>query len=207
MPPLKVVSEFQPTGDQPQAIAHLARGIQEGMKHQVLLGVTGSGKSLGYDEPVFIVKRQGGTVTQRVMAMGPLIDQALAEHESRQEGESQVIDFPTADTAYYTLSFDPATCQAALRPISAFTRHQAPPTMYRVQTACGRQATFTGDHNLWVLRDGQLTLIETADAKPTDYIPVPEKLLTQSHLTEINLLDLFQAQQNKLFVQANLSRH
>jgi excinuclease ABC subunit B len=45
MPPIQVVSEFQPTGDQPQAIAQLASGVQQGMKHQVLLGVTGSGKT------------------------------------------------------------------------------------------------------------------------------------------------------------------
>ncbi len=45
MPPFKVVSEFQPTGDQPQAIAGLANGLREGMRHQVLLGVTGSGKT------------------------------------------------------------------------------------------------------------------------------------------------------------------
>lgn len=36
---------FQPTGDQPQAIEKLTRGIEEGQKHQVLLGVTGSGKT------------------------------------------------------------------------------------------------------------------------------------------------------------------
>ncbi|GIV76267.1 excinuclease ABC subunit B [Litorilinea aerophila] len=45
MPPFQVVSDFQPTGDQPQAIARLAEGIQRGLKHQVLLGVTGSGKT------------------------------------------------------------------------------------------------------------------------------------------------------------------
>ena len=45
MPPIQVVSEFQPTGDQPQAIAQLAQGVREGMREQVLLGVTGSGKT------------------------------------------------------------------------------------------------------------------------------------------------------------------
>ncbi|WP_343485749.1 excinuclease ABC subunit UvrB [Allomuricauda sp. d1] len=41
----KVVSEFKPTGDQPQAIAQLVKGIDEGDPHQTLLGVTGSGKT------------------------------------------------------------------------------------------------------------------------------------------------------------------
>jgi excinuclease ABC subunit B len=40
-----VVSAFEPTGDQPTAIEKLSRGIQEGFRHQTLLGVTGSGKT------------------------------------------------------------------------------------------------------------------------------------------------------------------
>lgn len=45
MPDLKVVSEYQPAGDQPQAIDKLARGLENGLRAQVLKGVTGSGKT------------------------------------------------------------------------------------------------------------------------------------------------------------------
>jgi excinuclease ABC subunit B len=41
----KVVSEYQPTGDQPEAIIQLAEGIERGDRFQTLLGVTGSGKT------------------------------------------------------------------------------------------------------------------------------------------------------------------
>ncbi len=41
----QVVSDYQPKGDQPQAIEKLAKGIENGEKHQTLLGVTGSGKT------------------------------------------------------------------------------------------------------------------------------------------------------------------
>ena len=41
----KLHSEFKPTGDQPQAIEDLVKGINEGKKFQTLLGVTGSGKT------------------------------------------------------------------------------------------------------------------------------------------------------------------
>ena len=41
----KLVSEYKPTGDQPQAIEYLSKGIEEGKKFQTLLGVTGSGKT------------------------------------------------------------------------------------------------------------------------------------------------------------------
>lgn len=45
MPAFKIESPFKPTGDQPQAIEQLVEGINDGEKHQVLLGVTGSGKT------------------------------------------------------------------------------------------------------------------------------------------------------------------
>ena len=45
MPKFEVVSEYQPSGDQPQAIDALASGFENGLKEQVLLGVTGSGKT------------------------------------------------------------------------------------------------------------------------------------------------------------------
>jgi excinuclease ABC subunit B len=41
----KLVSDYTAQGDQPQAIEHLVRGLREGASHQVLLGVTGSGKT------------------------------------------------------------------------------------------------------------------------------------------------------------------
>jgi len=41
----KLVSPFKPTGDQPRAIQQLVAGLQENLRHQVLLGVTGSGKT------------------------------------------------------------------------------------------------------------------------------------------------------------------
>ncbi len=41
----ELVSKYQPQGDQPQAIEKLVKGIQEGRKHQTLLGATGTGKT------------------------------------------------------------------------------------------------------------------------------------------------------------------
>ena len=45
MPKFEVVSEYTPSGDQPEAIAALAAGIENGLDEQTLLGVTGSGKT------------------------------------------------------------------------------------------------------------------------------------------------------------------
>jgi excinuclease ABC subunit B len=43
--PFELHAPYQPTGDQPQAIAEMVSGIQRGMRHQVLLGATGTGKT------------------------------------------------------------------------------------------------------------------------------------------------------------------
>jgi len=45
MPPFKIVSDFGMTGDQPQAVDALVRGVESGLNKQTLLGVTGSGKT------------------------------------------------------------------------------------------------------------------------------------------------------------------
>ena len=44
----KLHSEYKPTGDQPQAIEYLSKGVMEGKKYQTLLGVTGSRKNIYY---------------------------------------------------------------------------------------------------------------------------------------------------------------
>ena len=45
MPEFKLVSDFKPTGDQPQAVYRLVSGVDRGYRYQTLLGVTGSGKT------------------------------------------------------------------------------------------------------------------------------------------------------------------
>lgn len=42
----KLHSEYKPTGDQPNAIEYLSKGIEDGKKYQTLLGVTGSRKNI-----------------------------------------------------------------------------------------------------------------------------------------------------------------
>ena len=45
MEEFELVSKFEPTGDQPQAIDKLVEGLNDGLRYQTLLGVTGSGKT------------------------------------------------------------------------------------------------------------------------------------------------------------------
>jgi len=53
----KLRSNYQPRGDQPAAIDQLVRGVEAGEKHQVLLGVTGSGKTFTMAKVIDAVNR------------------------------------------------------------------------------------------------------------------------------------------------------
>ncbi len=62
MATFKLHNEFQPAGDQPKAIENLSRGLQEGKRHQTLVGVTGSGKTFTaanviaqFDKPALVI--------------------------------------------------------------------------------------------------------------------------------------------------------
>ncbi len=57
MPEFKVFSDFQPTGDQPEAIEQLIQGLNDGVAHQTLLGATGTGKTYTVAKVVETVQR------------------------------------------------------------------------------------------------------------------------------------------------------
>ena len=57
MPEFKLHSEFQPTGDQPQAIEQVVAGLKKGYRHQTLLGATGTGKTYVMAKVIEAVQR------------------------------------------------------------------------------------------------------------------------------------------------------
>ncbi len=57
MPKFQIASDFKPTGDQPQAIEQLADGLNNQKQHQVLLGVTGSGKTFSVAQVIQKVQK------------------------------------------------------------------------------------------------------------------------------------------------------
>ncbi|HEX9028459.1 MAG TPA: hypothetical protein VF823_04725, partial [Anaerolineales bacterium] len=185
----KLNAPYQATGDQPEAIRQLVEGIENGYNDQVLLGATGTGKSLGSAELVYIVEKHGSEFKPRLTAIGKLIDDLMAEYPDQLhlEGDSQVLDLHALPLEYFAQSFEPHSNQVGLCPVQSVTRHAAPAEMFRVQTACGRNALMTGDHNMWVLRAGRLQLIRTSEARQGDYLPVPESLLAQPDSRLVNL--------------------
>ena len=184
----RLQADYQPAGDQPAAIAGLIEGLENGLSHQTLLGVTGSGKSIGYDDEVYIVEHIEGRSRASLVRAGPFIDQLIAEHGAAPVGGGDTERYGCVGRAFSAPAFDVRRGVADLHRVGAFLRHRAPQQMFELETRCGRTITLTGDHNLWVLRDGMPALIRTEEALATDYIPVPETLGSTGDLRELDVL-------------------
>jgi excinuclease ABC subunit B len=184
-------ASYVPAGDQPQAIEGLIDGLESGLAHQTLLGVTGSGKSIGYDDPLYVIEQVDAKRRPMLVKAGPFIDALMLAQGLAADECTEMERYACVERAFFTLSFDPSRGVTGEYPVAAFLRHRAPSNMFRLRTGCGRELTLTGDHNLWVLRDGALQLIRTEDARASDYLPMPETLEQVAAVREdLELLDV-----------------
>ena len=180
----KVISNYTPSGDQPDAICKLAEGIRRGDRFQTLLGATGTGKSVAWDEPVTV--HLGADEYYRG-PIGKLADRLLGQC---QPVETLEIAPPKS---WRVLAWDAETGQVQWQRISGVSRHRSPEQMYRLTSACGRDVTVTGDHSVWVLRGGQLHLLPGSQVQPGDALPVPTEIPEPAepilHLNLLHLID------------------
>jgi len=203
MDKFKLVSKFRPTGDQPGAITKLVKNIKAGVQHQVLLGVTGSGKSVIGETPVF-VKQNGETFC---CPISQLIDSLLQKysHKIVRLKESEILSVNQIEKKgnLETFSLNPVTKKSEWKPVLRLIRHSSPKILYRVKTTCGREITITGDHNFWALRDGEFVLLPTNQLKNTDYIPLPLEIPGPEK--DLSHLDIFKILEGEnLYVDARL---
>ena len=77
MTEFKIFSQYQPSGDQPQAIAELVEGIQAGKKEQVLLGATGTGKTFTIANVIQEVKKPTLVLAHNKTLAGQLYSELL----------------------------------------------------------------------------------------------------------------------------------
>jgi hypothetical protein len=187
--PFKLEADYAPAGDQPQAIEKLVEGLTEGLAHQTLLGVTGSGKSVGYDDPLLIAKCLAGEIHMRLVRAGPFIDDLMRSRGLQRVDGAETEQFALAEHAYLAPAYNPSNGETAWYPVAALLRHRAPERMFRVSTTCGRSISVTADHNFWVLRDGRPTQVKTEDIRSRDLLPVPEAVSALSEgLRELDIL-------------------
>ena len=186
--PFTLHADYRPAGDQPEAIAKLVDGLTSGLAHQTLLGVTGSGKSIGYDDEIYLVEHgEGGGRAFKVPA-GPFIDGLMAEHGAAAIRNGDTERYSCVGRVFSTHAYDVRRGASGLYRVGALLRHRAPKQMFELETRCGRKITLTGDHNLWVLRDGMPVLIRTEEASASDFIPVPETLGSTGDLRVLDVL-------------------
>ncbi len=189
-------AEYKPSGDQPKAIEGLVRGLNEGMKKQTLLGVTGSGKSLVADTPMFVKKNN----KMLVEPIGKCIDDFFDAHPQRivKKNDTMVIELSRDDDSIEAYSFDPLTKKVSWKKVTQLVRHESPRTLFHVETTCGRTVTVTGDHNFFVLREGYLQLVETDTIQSGDYIPLPLRIpAPKQPLKALHLLDFVDSKKKR----------
>ena len=190
-------SDYQPKGDQPAAIAALTEGLNKNTKEQTLLGVTGSGKSVtGETESLVRINNQ-----IRRVEIGSFIDEYFERYTEHIaiSGETEILNLNilpgTTPDSLEAYSFNPVSLELEWRPIYQLTRHAAPRQLYKVHLSCGRHITVTGDHNLYVLSHGELTLKKTSDLRTGDCLPLPRFFRSQTKgLSSISLWKLLDGQ-------------
>ena len=89
-PVFQLVAPFQPAGDQPQAIEALTEGLRSGKQHQVLMGVTGSGKTFTMANVIQNVQRPAlvGTCAARRRLCDVLRENAVSGPKRNLETRS-----------------------------------------------------------------------------------------------------------------------
>jgi excinuclease ABC subunit B len=181
-------ADYEPAGDQPEAIARLVEGLENGLAHQTLLGVTGSGKSVGYDDEIYVVEHVAGRDVASVVKAGPFIDRLFEEQGTAARAAPETEQYSCVERSFSTHAYDVKRGISGLHRVGAFLRHRAPSRMFELRTRCGRSVTLTGDHNLWVLRDGLPTLVRTDDVRNDDHVPVPKALAGTGNLHVLDVL-------------------
>lgn len=151
--------------------------------NSITLAKSGSGKSILGHEPVLM--RKDGRVSLR--PIGEVVEESILEHgalpiDHELEG--------VVDPGLEVWSFD-KSMKGEWSRVTVAARKDAPQHLYRFRTKSGRVVETTGDHNMLVLRSGDVVATKSADVKIGEYVPLPRevKVASVSPLTQ-NLLEL-----------------
>ena len=151
--------------------------------NSITFAKSGSGKSIRGNEPVLI--RRNGKI--ELKQIGSLIEKTIQEQgkvkiDHELEG--------TIDPGFEVWSFD-KELRGSWANVSVAARKDAPETYYRFQTKSGREITTTGDHNMLVLRQGQVVVAKSTEVMEGEYVPLPRTVsFSQSSSVTLNLLDM-----------------
>ncbi|MFX1282424.1 MAG: excinuclease ABC subunit UvrB [Promethearchaeota archaeon] len=180
LPEFQIISPYQPRGDQIPAIKQLVQGIENGKKYQTLLGVTGSGKSIDYDEQIVIIN-ENSTITR--IKIGKFVEEKLSNPKKLSDTLYQKIN------GFFTLSFNSKDYSIETKEITEVSKHKAK-FIYKITLDDNSTIRITKDHNCFRLYNCKLDLVATESLKIGDYLPLSNNMpLPKKPLRFLNLLE------------------
>jgi excinuclease ABC subunit B len=180
MDKFKLVSKFKPKGSQPDAISKLVHGLEKKHRFQTLLGVTGSGKSLDFNEKIIIRDKEGKIIKTTI---GYFVERHLKNPRSIADSLVDNVE------GFKILSFDPDTYNFKEQDIVEVSRHQEE-ILYEIILDDNSSIRVTKDHNCFRFCDAKLELVPTKALKEGDFIPTSNILpQPKKGLSSINLID------------------
>jgi intein/homing endonuclease len=180
LPKFKLKSPYVPKGDQINAIKQLTKGINEGKKYQTLLGVTGSGKSIDYGEPIVIINEN--SVIEKIK-IGKFVEERQTDPKKLNDTLYQKID------GVFTLSFNSKNYSIETKEIIEISKHKEE-FINKITLDDNSTIRITNDHNCFRLDNCELNLVPTKDLKVGDYLPLSNNVpIPKNQLRFLNLLD------------------
>ena len=133
--------------------------------NSIVLAKSGSGKSLRNDEPVLM--RKNGRVSLR--PIGDIVEETIKGRGAMQiDHELEGV----IDPGLEVWSFD-KNMKGEWSRVMVAARKDAPQEFYRFKTRSGRVVETTGDHNMLLLRNGEIVATKSTDVSIGEYVPLP----------------------------------
>jgi excinuclease ABC subunit B len=173
-------SAYKPAGSQPEAMEQLVAGLQKKMRLQTLLGVTGSGKSLDYNDPIFVTDKSGLIQKAKI---GEFVEKHLSSPNKLKDTEYQKLE------GFKITSFNPKTLEIENKDILEVSRHKET-VLYEITLDDNSTINVTKDHNCYRFRNCRMDLCRTDELEEGDFLPTSNRFPTpEQDLKSINLLD------------------
>ena len=194
----KLKTDLKPAGDQPRAIEELLDNLERGVREQVLLGATGTGKSLHPEEKVIVGERCDEGIRWSLERIGDFVERLSRRYPVVRMGEDYLVLLPRG--RYYTLSFSPRSFQVEVKPLYSVSFHREEGRLFEIELEDGRRIRTTGDHNFYVLSEEGFLLKESSQLKDTDFVPIPREFPSSGEgLSRVYLTDFIEAS-DRIFV-------
>ncbi|MEM5872524.1 MAG: DNA topoisomerase I [Candidatus Aenigmatarchaeota archaeon] len=137
--------------------------------------------SVDYNEDLLIL--QNGNA--KIVKIGKFVDENISKLGAHNDGYCEIADVSNLNLK--TFSFDPVTFKTSYKKITKVIRHPITDELIEIKLESGRKVRVTDGHNLFVLRNNNLSVIPTTDLKTGDYVIAPLSLLGNKHITELDI--------------------